>query len=50
VIGLGDAALVNAAERWQEVHWRFIAPLPEHGGGQQGVTDLFALLLTLLEP
>ncbi|MDX6719620.1 MAG: hypothetical protein QOJ63_1874 [Solirubrobacteraceae bacterium] len=50
VVGLGDGALVSAAERWKKVHWRFIAPMPDHGGGPQGVTDLFSLLLTLLEP
>ena len=47
---LGDGALVSAAQRWERVHWRFIAPMPEHGGGPQGVIDLFALVLTLLEP
>jgi hypothetical protein len=50
VAGLGDGALVSAARRWKNVHWRFIAPMPEHGGGPQGVIDLFALVLKLLKP
>ncbi len=52
VMERGDGAVVSAAARWKKdkVHWRFIAPMPEHGGGPQGVTDLFALVLTLLRP
>lgn len=50
LVGLGDGSVVSAAGRWEHVHWRFIAPMPEHGGGPQGVMDLFKLLLTLLEP
>jgi len=50
IIDLRDAAMIGAAERWNDVHWFFTAPLPAHGGGSEGVTDLFAHLLTLLKP
>ncbi len=46
--GLRDASVLAAARRWPEVHWRFVAPLPQNGGEPQGVADLFKLLLSLL--
>ena len=45
---LGDGAIVSAASRWKEVHWRFIAPQPP-GDEAQGVSELFRLLLSLLD-
>ncbi len=44
---LGDGAIVSAASRWPEVHWRFIAPQPP-SDEPQGVIELFRLLLSLL--
>ena len=44
---LGDGAIVSAARRWPEVHWRFIAPQPP-SDEPQGVIELFRLLLSLL--
>lgn len=42
---LGDQAVINAANRFPTVHWRLTAPMPEHGGGPQGMVELLSLLL-----
>jgi hypothetical protein len=47
---LGDASMIAAAGRWPAVHWRFIAPQPKDGSGQEGVTELFAQLLSVIRP
>jgi hypothetical protein len=44
---LSDASMIDAAQQWPEVYWRFIAPHPEDGESQ-GVLELFQLLLSLL--
>jgi hypothetical protein len=45
---LGDQAVINAANRFPKVHWLLIAPMPEHGGGPQGMVELLSLLLSQL--
>jgi hypothetical protein len=45
---LGDGAVINAANRFPEVHWLFMAPMPDGGGGPVGVVELFRLLLSRL--
>jgi hypothetical protein len=45
---LGDKSMITAAERWEDVAWRFIAPAPADASPQKGVTELFRLLLSLL--
>jgi hypothetical protein len=45
---LGDGAVVNAANRFPDVHWLFMAPMPNGGGGPVGVVELFQLLLSQL--
>ncbi len=46
---LNDTAVLAAARRWgDDVHFRFIAPMPENGGEPQGVVELFNLLLSVI--
>ena len=45
---LGDGAVINAANRFPEVHWLFMAPQPATGEGPLGVVELFRLLLSKL--
>jgi hypothetical protein len=42
---LGDQAVINAANRFPTVHWLLMAPMPEQGGGPQGVIPVLKLLL-----
>lgn len=42
---LGDGAVINAANRFPDVHWLFMAPMPQGGGGPVGVVELFQSLL-----
>ena len=45
---LGDGAVINAAERFPYLHWRFLAPAPPDRMHPQGVVRLFQLLIQLL--
>ena len=45
---LRDGAVINAANRFPKRSWHFIAPMPEDGGGPQGVIALFRQLLVHL--
>jgi hypothetical protein len=45
---LDDQAVINAANRFPKVHWLLTAPMPEHGGGPQGMVKLLSLLLSQL--
>jgi len=45
---LRDGSVVSAAERWPDVHWGCIAAAPANGGEQQGVLEVFRLVLDLL--
>ena len=45
---LRDGAVINAAKRFPKRSWHFIAPMPEDGGGPQGVISLFRQLLVHL--
>lgn len=42
---LGDDVFIRAADRWHDVQWTFIAPLPPQPG-PTGVLDLFRRVLT----
>lgn len=46
---LYDADIVHSGDRWDNTHWRFIAPKPP-SGGPEGVMDLFRLLLQIAIP
>lgn len=45
---LGDQAVINAANRFPTVYWLLTAPMPEHGGGPQGMVELLSVLLRQL--
>lgn len=43
---LHEGGLVHAAERWDDVHWHFVAPNPP-SGEPQGISQLFRRVLQL---